>query len=568
MRWAVHLISTSLLTARAAALWPKPQRWERGSGFVRLAEGFRITSSLNQEPPDDLVNAIERTLKRIEHDWHQPLQVGRAEPDRLSVEAAPVLGTLQISLVDEAEVHSIAFETTRPYAQQNEAYKLTVSQDGVAELRANTTLGLLRGLETFSQLVFTLPESAEGRRDHIFYLRKVPMSIEDWPALPHRGFMLDTARNFYPVDAIDRNLQAMSYAKLNVFHWHVVDSQAWPLESATFPDLARYGAYSQDETYSASDVRHVVRYAASLGISVMLELDMPGHTASIASSFSDYIACHNQRPWSAYAAEPPAGQIKLGHSDAREFAKRLMHEAALMSSSPLLSSGGDEVNQRCYLEDPDTSAALEARNVSLDDLLGEFVEGVHSAIRKQGKTPVVWEEMVLNHELGLDADVVVMVWISSANVRAVADKGHTIVHAASDYFYLDCGAGAWLGNTPNGRSWCDPFKSWQKAYSFDPYHNLTKAQHRLVLGGETLLWSEQAGPENLDSIAWPRAAAAAEVFWTGGSLAEGRRRLQEALPRLHDWRYRAVARGIQAIPLQPHWCALRPGACDADEDPL
>lgn len=171
-----------------------------------------------------------------------------------------------------------------------------MSQDGVAELRANTTLGLLRGLETFSQLVFTLPESAEGRRDHIFYLRKVPMSIEDWPALPHRcalpnslpeaplaallnslrscrsGFMLDTARNFYPVDAIDRNLQAMSYAKLNVFHWHVVDSQAWPLESATFPDLARYGAYSQDETYSASDVRHVVRYAASLGISVMLEV--------------------------------------------------------------------------------------------------------------------------------------------------------------------------------------------------------------------------------------------------------------------------------------------------------
>lgn len=88
-----------------------------------------------------------------------------------------------------------------------------------------------------------------------------------------------------------------------------------------------------------------------------------------------------------------------------------MHGLSVGKKRRLIESNAQ--NQRCYLEDPDTSAAVEARDVSLDDLLGEFVEGVHSAIRKQGKTPVVWEEMVLNHELGLDADVVVMVWISS-----------------------------------------------------------------------------------------------------------------------------------------------------------
>lgn len=89
------------------------------------------------------------------------------------------------------------------------------------------------------------------------------------------------------------------------------------------------------------------KHAAELHIPGPRQLDMPGHTASIANSFPDYIACHDQRPWSAYAAEPPAGQIKLGHPDAREFSERLMHEAALMSSSPLLSSGGDEVVSRC-----------------------------------------------------------------------------------------------------------------------------------------------------------------------------------------------------------------------------
>ena len=117
-------------------------------------------------------------------------------------------------------------------------------------------------------------------------------------------------------------------------------------------------------------------------------------------------------------------------------------------------------------------------------------------------------------------------------------------------------------------------------YSFDPLANLTGEQTKLILGGEltfpciqsvttqmisgeTLLWTEQSDPSNLDSIAWPRAAASAEVFWTGPTLPDGTQRSgSEALSRLHDIRYRFVQRGVRAIPLQPLWCALRPGLCD------
>ena len=165
--------------------------------------------------------------------------------------------------------------------------------------------------------------------------------------------------------------------------------------------------------------------------------------------------------------------------------------------------------------------------------------------------------MVLSHNVTLSKDTMVLVLISSENVKAVAEKGFPLVHAASDYFYLDCGAGGWVGDFPAGNSWCEPFKTWQRAYTFDPVANLTAAEAALVRGGQHLLWAEQSGPENLDSIVWPRAAASAELFWSGPGGNDS-----AALPRLHDLSYRMRTRGIASISLQPEWCALRPGVCD------
>jgi hexosaminidase len=130
-------------------------------------------------------------------------------------------------------------------------------------------------------------------------------------------------------------------------------------------------------------------------------------------------------------------------------------------------------------------------------------------------------------------------------------------------------------------SWCEPAKSWHRLcvaaalpdtrlsrvcrYSYDPLDGLRNDQHHLVQGGQVALWSEQADAINVEQLFWPRAAAFAEVFWRGGRLGDGPddRSFGEALPRLHDLRYRLVRRGVAAVPLQPHWCAIRPGECDA-----
>jgi len=194
--------------------------------------------------------------------------------------------------------------------------------------------------------------------------------------------------------------------------------------------------------------------------------------------------------------------------------------------------------------------------------LTSFTLAMHQVLLNAGKSPVVWQEMVLDHnvDVKLSNKTIAMVWESSADAVSVAQKGYQLVHAPSDFFYLDCGAGEWINSPGGANSWCDPFKTWQKAYSFDPLANITTSQTHLILGGEQLLWSEQSGPENLDSIVWPRAAVSAEIFWTGTPVSE--RDVKEALPRLHDIRFRLVQRGVNAINLQPLWCALRPGQCD------
>ncbi|EJU02943.1 N-acetylhexosaminidase [Dacryopinax primogenitus] len=386
-------------------------------------------------------------------------------------------------------------------------------------LQANTTLGLFRGLTTFTQLWYstggvasTYPYASFFPGASMVYTVQAPVMITDSPAYPYRGFLFDTSRNFFPVADIYQTLDAMSYVKINMFHWHITDSQSFPLTVAALPELSQYGAYSAAQTYSLQDVQDIVNYASERGIDIMMEIDAPGHTASVYESHPEYVACWNFEPWTTYANEPPSGQLRFAVPEVLNFTQQMF--ASVLSTLPGsgFSTGGDELNTNCYVNDTVTQDALTASGKNLSEALSMYVLGTHDTVRAAGKTPAVWEEMLLVQNISLGMDTIVLVWISSEDALAVAEKGYKMVHGPSDYFYLDCGAGEWLGNDTDGNSWCDPFKTWQKAYSFDPLQNLTEAQYDLVLGGQQLLWTEQSGPENVDPIVWPSTAASAEVF--------------------------------------------------------
>ncbi|KAL5524225.1 NAG1_3 [Sanghuangporus sanghuang] len=551
----------SSLTLTNAALWPIPRQLSTGDSPLRLSNSFSISTAFDS-PPVDLSDAIARTSELLKNDKLDPLTVDHGAALAKNASSAPELTSLVLSLADGKTAQNISDEAIKPVGERDEEYTLSISKDGgAAKIQANSTLGLFRGLTTFGQLWYTV--------DDTIFAYGFPLEITDSPAFPYRGFMLDTARNYFPVSDIQRTLDAMSWVKLNQFHWHIVDSQSFPLQVAAFPELSGSAAYSSASVYSAQDVSDIISYAAARGIDVLVEVDTPGHTSAIASSHPEHIACAEKTPWATYANEPPAGQLRFASDSTTNFTVSLLSEVAKLFPSSLFSTGGDEINVPCYDEDEETQQILNQTGKSLEEALDAFTEASHNAIRELGKTPVVWEEMVLSHNVTLGNDTIIMVWISSEDVQGVAEAGFRIVHAASDYFYLDCGGGGWVGANIAGNSWCDPFKTWQKSYSFDPFANLTSSQQSLILGGESLLWTEQSSPENLDPIVWPRAASAAEIYWTGATLPDGSVRndaegVRAALPRLHDIAYRLRKRGIKAIALQPEWCARRPGACDID----
>lgn len=538
------------------ALWPIPASLETGTSALTLPSSFAIDVAV-PNAPWDLLQAVAQTQSYLENDKLGRLVVGRGANDSHAIQNGTPLSGLKLTLAEGSQVASISSEAVKPLGTRSEEYTLVIPQDGSqATLTANSTLGLYRGLTTFTQLWYYYND--------VVYTLLAPITIVDEPAYPYRGFALDTARNYFPVPDLTRTLDAMSWVKLNTFHWHITDGQSFPLQVSLYPELADNGAYSPQEVYTEDDVQYVVSYAAARGIDVLLEIDTPGHTAIIGTSYPDYVACLDASPWATYANEPPAGQLRFAVPEVVNFTASLISSVAQTLVSKYFSTGGDELNTNCYVNDTVTQQQLNQTGMTLNDALNTFTQATHGALIAQGKTPVVWEEMVLDWNLTLSNETIVMVWISSADAVAVVEKGFRIVQAPSDYFYLDCGAGAWLGDDPTGNSWCDPFKTWSESYTFDPLANLTEAQYPLVLGGEQLLWTEQSGPQNLDPIVWPRAASSAEIFWSARQPSGAPLNVSEALPRLQDIRYRMVQRGVNAIQLQPQWCALRPHACDLD----
>ncbi|KAI8969460.1 N-acetylhexosaminidase [Trametes punicea] len=560
------LIAVTLLALLARygvlAIWPMPRSLQTGTSPVKLSSDFTVRLEGIHAPPADLLSAIARTQSRLQSDRLERLVLGRGTADVKAIQGAHVLASLTATLHSGFPVRPITEETIRAIDSKSESYQLLVPTDHAdATLVANSTLGLLRGLTTFEQLWYDY----KGTK----YMLEGPLQVVDEPAFPYRGFSLDTSRNFYTVTDILRTLDAMSWVKLSILYWRIIDSQSFPLEVEAYPELSQKGAYSLEEIYTRDDVKQVVKYANERGIDVVMELDSPGHTTAISAAFPEHIACAGKTPWSRYASEPPAGQLRIASPSTLSFASTLFSSVASSLPGTMMSSGGDEVNLPCWEEDAQTISDLAQRNLTIADALNGFIQTVQGVIKAHGKVPFIKSDMVLTHNAPVVNETVVVVWQKSADATAVASKGLRLIHQPSDYFYLDCGGGAWLGDDIFGNSWCDPFKTWQRAYSFDPYANLSIAQRSLVLGGQMPLWSEQSSPENLDPIVWPRLAAGAEVFWTGETLPDGSPRLganatsgTRALARLHELRFRLVDRGVKAIALQPKWCVLRSGECD------
>ncbi|KAK3337200.1 glycoside hydrolase family 20 protein [Cercophora scortea] len=447
--------------------------------------------------------------------------------------------------------------TFKPLAGQvDESYNLTLSADGFAKLTAVSSTGVLRGLETFVQLFY------RHSGGPFWYTPFAPVAIQDAPKFPHRGILLDVARSWFPVKDILRTIDAMGWNKMNILHVHVTDSQSWPIEITSMPEVAKKGAYRPDLTYTSKDIELIQKYAVHRGVEVYFEIDMPGHIGAVALSHPELIVAYNEAPYYWWCAEPPCGAFKLNDTRVDDFLGKVFDDLLprIAPYSAYFHTGGDELNANDSMLDP----GIRANSTEvLQPLLQKFIDTQHARVRKAGLTPITWEEIPTDWNVTIGKDVVVQSWLGGDSVKTLTGNGHKVIDSNYNFWYLDCGRGQWI-TMANGLAydtfypfgdWCDPYKGWRLIYSHDPTAGLTEDEAKLVLGGEVAVWTETIDPVTVDSIIWPRASAAGEVLWSGRTDSTGQNRSQiDATPRLAEMRERLVAKGVGASPVQMIFC--------------
>jgi hexosaminidase len=324
------------------------------------------------------------------------------------------------------------------YENLKEAYNLTIPSSGDAVyIDAEASLGVMHALTTLQQLFYC----AQSKKAQGAVWGKGPVKIVDEPQFKHRGLNLDVARQWYPKETIMKTIDGLALNKMNRLHLHATDSQSWPLEIPSLPELAKKGAYAPELTYSPEDLQEILDFAEARGIQVIIEIDMPGHTTSIADAYPDLIVGRNMQPnWDKYAAQPPSGSLKLNNKKVETFLSKLFRDLLprLNKHTKYFHTGGDEVNANVYELDPGVGSSDKTK---IQPHLQKFSTHVQNEVAKQHMSPVVWEEMLLDWNLTLPEKTIVQIWQTDEAAKEATEKGFRIIQGNYNYWYLDCGQG-------------------------------------------------------------------------------------------------------------------------------
>jgi hexosaminidase len=463
---ALFLMVVPLLAAQDAALnlMPVPASVLTGDGRLLIGPSFAVAVTGNTEVR--LQHAVEIFMDHLRQETGMlPVDVGLTDVSK---------ATLLI------RTEGISRDVQDP--GEDESYILQVTSKG-AHLSAPNTLGAMRGLQTFLQLVAVTPEGFA-----------VPaVTIQDKPRFAWRGLMIDVSRHFIPIEVIKRNLDGMAAVKMNVFHWHLSDDQGFRVESKRFPNLQQMG--SDGLYYTQGEVRELIAYARDRGIRVVPEFDMPGHSTAwfvgypeLASKPGPYSI---ERNWGIFDPAMDPTQERT-----YRFLDEFIGEMAKLFPDPYFHIGGDEVNGKQWDANPKIQAFMHLHLLKNNkDLQAYFNTRVQEILRRHGKTMIGWDEVL---RPDLPKTTVVQSWRGQASLAEASIEGYRGL--LSYGYYLDL---MWSAS---------------RHYAVDPLGDgasgLNPEQRSRILGGEACMWSEYVSPESIDSRIWPRAAVIAERLWS------------------------------------------------------
>lgn len=519
-------------------VWPKPQQMKTDKYDVYVIDPETFQFKLDSRSPAncELINqAFERysvlTLDQSCRKWTSDMTPSNQSPCNSSQGSSCDHETPNsLKQLNHLTISYRVCETF-PHESMDEAYTLMIGSrvhgDGI--LFADTTWGVLRGLESFSQMVY--------QEDNTFKVQA--SAIIDFPRFSYRGVMFDTSRHFIPVNIIKQNLDAMSYNKLNVFHWHVVDDQSFPFESKKFPDMNLKGAYnSKTHVYSQVDVKDIIEYARIRGIRVIPEFDTPGHTLSWGNSQKQLLTvCYDtktNKPSGTYGPFDPT--LESTYTFLQEFYKELKE----VFPDAVVHLGGDEVDFDCWKSNPHITNFMKNNNIKTYEALENYyIQRLIEIVEKLDKKMIVWQEVFDNKVKLRKNNTYVHIWKGNDEWKhemdAVTKSGKKAILSSPYYLnYITYGI------------------DWPRFYENEPVaFNGTAEQIDLVMGGSVCMWSEYVDASGIMPRTWPRACAVAEKLWSAKDASDS----IAAVPRIKKMHCIMQRRGLRVEPINgPGFC--------------
>jgi hexosaminidase len=538
----VAVFSSVAGTARAAeaahawSLLPRPAEVHpTGHDSVTVADGDRV---LVQAGGDAQVLAVVQRFVRLvarTRGLHLRVAVGSKSPS----------ATIVFRLDPHAQLADDA------------GYRIAIG-DGRIDVAARSARGLFYGSVTVWQLL--TPGAMRGAPAQV-----ADGVIVDHPRFGWRGLMLDSVRHFQSVADIKKLIDWMSLHKLNVLHWHLTDDQGWRLQVPEYPELTRIGACrkaigpdaaltgSPDKPYCGfytdAEVRDIVQYASGRFVTVVPEVDIPGHSQAAIASYP-WLGVSGKRPqvstdWgiNTWLLKPGARSLK--------FVDDVMDHVMALFPSKYIHIGGDEAAKDQWQASPEVRAHMEKLGLAnMDQLQGWFTTQVANYLAKHGRTAVGWDEILQD---GVPASAVIMSWHEPAGATKALQQGHDVVMASSPTLYLDHYQSD-LHDEPPGRPDVESLKD---VYDYDPLPNgATPAEAKHILGVQANLWAEYMPTfARVQHAVFPRIAALAEVAWSPASAHDWRSFLGRMPAELA--RYRALGIGYADSAFAPAFALSR-----------
>lgn len=415
-----------------------------------------------------------------------------------------------------------------------EGYTFESNAKGV-NISANTSAGLFYGIQTLVQL---LPKEIEGK-ELVKTAWTVPaVKITDYPRFAWRGVMFDVSRNFFSKEDVKKYIDQLARMKYNTFHWHLTDDEGWRIEIKSLPKLTQVGAYrvprsghfgdraipkegeaaTEGGFYTQEDIKEVVRYAQERNVTIVPEIDVPGHSMAAIAAYPELSCNKNPKtfvnPGASIADWYGNGTFKvlyentLNPSDEKvyEFLDKVFTEVAALFPNPYIHVGGDECYKGFWAADEGCQELMRKLKIHhVEDLQGYFMNRLEKILKAKGKKLIGWDEIL---EGGISPEATVMSWRGIKGGIEAAKLGHDVVMTPTTFVYIDYNQGE---NTVDPPIYAGLRVS--KSYSFEPVPDGVEAKY--ILGGQANLWTEQI--PNLryaEYMSYPRVWALADVYWS------------------------------------------------------